>query len=64
MLPRVDLTGRLRRKMFDRMRVVQLPLPRRGGRGAGPRPCASLVGRSPTGKFELDQDHAPQDNVT
>ena len=64
-LPRVDLTGRLRRKMFDRMRVVQLPLP--SDAADAELVLAHVrrwVGRSPTGKFELDRDHAPQDNVT
>jgi len=64
-LPRIDLTGRLKRKLFDRMRVVQLPLPSNAE-------DAELVlahvrrwvGRTPTGKFELDRDHAPEDNVS
>ena len=64
-LPRVDLTGRLKRRFLDRIRVVQLPLP-------ADVEDAELVlahvrrwvGRSPTGKFEIDRDHAPQDNVT
>ena len=65
MLPRVDLTGRLRRKLFDRMRVVQLPLP--SDAADAELVLAHVrrwVGRSPTGKFELDRDHAPQDNVS
>ena len=64
-LPRGDLTGRLKRKMFDRMRVVQLPLP------ANVEDAELVlahvrrwVGRSPTGKFEIDRDHAPQDSVS
>ena len=64
-LPRVDLTGRLRRKLFDRMRVVQLPLP--SDAADAELVLAHVrrwVGRSPTGKFELDRDHAPQDNVS
>ena len=64
-LPRIDLTGRLKRKLFDRMRVVQLPLP-------SDAEDAELVlahvrrwvGRSPTGKFEIDRDHAPEDNLS
>jgi hypothetical protein len=64
-LPRVDLTGRLKRKLLDQFRVVQLPLP-------SDAEDAELVlahvrrwvGRSPTGKFELDRDHAPEDNVS
>lgn len=64
-LPRIDLTGRLRRQVFDRLRVVQLPLP-------SDAEDAELVlahvrrwvGRSPTGKFEIDRDHVPEDNVS
>ena len=64
-LPRVDLTGRLKRKMFDRIRVVQLPLP--SNVEDAELVLAHVrrwVGRSPTGKFEIDRDHAPEDNVS
>jgi hypothetical protein len=61
-VPRVDLTGRGGRKMIDRMRVVQLPLP--SAAEDAERVLSHLrrwVGTTPTGKFEVDRDHAPED---
>ena len=63
-LPRVDLTGRGGRKLIDRMRVVQLPMP--SGAEDAERVLHHVrrwVGRTPTGTFELDHDHVPEDSV-
>ena len=62
-LPRVDLKGRGQRKLVESMRVVQLPLP--SGAEDAERVLGHVrrwVGRTPTGTFELDQDHAPEDS--
>lgn len=63
-LRRVELTTRARFSPLDPVESVVIPLPEHAA--AAESALVHLrrwVGRQPTGRFEIDSDHAPEDNV-
>jgi hypothetical protein len=63
-VPRVELLPRARLGPMDTLRGVILPLP--DDQSGAERVITHLqrwVGRTPTGRFELDLDHVPEDDL-
>ncbi len=64
MVPRVELLPRARLSPVDTLSGVIVPLP--DDEGSAERVLTHLrrwVGRTPTGRFALDLDHVPEDNL-
>jgi hypothetical protein len=62
-LPRVELLSRARVTPLDRVAGIKLPLPAtEADAEAVMMHLRRWVGRQVTGRFEIDEDHAPQDN--
>ncbi len=63
-LPRVELRFRGRLSPVDPVRAVIVPLPSaRGDADAVIDHLREWVGRQVTGRFEIDDDHAPEDSI-
>lgn len=64
LVPRVELLPRARLSPVDTLRGIIVPLP--DDAGAAERVLTHLrrwVGRTPTGRFALDLDHVPEDDL-
>ncbi|MGM0575321.1 MAG: hypothetical protein ACQEXJ_06285 [Myxococcota bacterium] len=63
-LPRAELTSRARFTPLDSVDAVVVPMPDDPvDREVVVLHLRRWVGRQPTGRFEIDADHAPEDNV-